>query len=72
MVVFLSGSAYNRRVRLQEGESSMTKHREDEYEFPCALIRGNEKTLLSKADMVKVRQFCMADIYKVTEISFAW
>ena len=41
----------------------MTKHREDEYEFPCALIRGNEKTLLSKADMVKViesRQFHLA------------
>lgn len=32
----------------------MTKHREDQYEFPCAVIRGNERTLLSKSDMLKV------------------
>ncbi len=39
------------------------KHREDEYEFPCAVIRGNEKTLLGKSDMIKVvesKQFQLA------------
>ena len=41
----------------------MTKHREDEYEFPCALVRGNERTLLRQSDMIKViesRQFQQA------------
>lgn len=32
----------------------MMKHREDEYQFPSAVIRGNERTLLGKADLLKV------------------
>lgn len=32
----------------------MMKHREDEYAFPCAIIRGNERTLMSRADLLKV------------------
>lgn len=34
----------------------MAKHRKDEYQYPCAVIRGNERTLLGKADMNKVAE----------------
>lgn len=32
----------------------MTRRKSDEYQFPCALIRGNERTLLSRNDMLKI------------------
>ncbi len=34
----------------------MAKHRRDDYQYPCAVIRGNERTLLGKADMNKVAE----------------
>ena len=34
----------------------MAKHRRDEYQYPCAVIRGNERTLLGKADVNKVAE----------------
>ena len=34
----------------------MAKHRRDEYQYPCAVIRGNERTLLGKADMNKIAE----------------
>ena len=34
----------------------MAKHRRDEYQYSCAVIRGNERTLLGKADMNKVAE----------------
>ena len=34
----------------------MAKHRRDEYQYPCAVIRGNERTLLGKADVAKVAE----------------
>ncbi|MCI8609826.1 MAG: V-type ATP synthase subunit C [Firmicutes bacterium] len=30
------------------------KHGQEQYEFPCAVIRGNEKTLLSRTDLIRV------------------
>ena len=32
----------------------MGKHRSNEYQYPCAVIRGNELTLLSAADLARV------------------
>lgn len=32
----------------------MAKHRRDDYQYPCAVIRGNELTLLGTADLHKV------------------
>ena len=32
----------------------MTMHKQDEYAFPCAVVRSNENNILSKADMAKV------------------
>lgn len=34
----------------------MSRHRRDEYQYPCAVIRGNERTLLGKADVNKVAE----------------
>lgn len=34
----------------------MAKHRRDEYQYPCAVIRGNERTLLGKADVNKMAE----------------
>lgn len=34
----------------------MAKHRRDEYQYSCAVIRGNERTLLGKADMNKAAE----------------
>jgi len=34
----------------------MAKHRRDEYQYPCAVIRGNERTLLSSADINKMAE----------------
>ena len=42
----------------------MAKHRRDEYQYPCAVIRGNERTLLGKADMNKVLE-AMRELYLV-------
>lgn len=41
----------------------MTKRKDDAYQFPCAVIRGNERTLLGRSDLLKVaeaRQFSLA------------
>lgn len=32
----------------------MTKHQPEEYIFSCAIVRGNERTLLSRADLLKL------------------
>lgn len=34
----------------------MAKHRKDEYQYPCAVIRGNELTLLSASDLNRVAE----------------
>ena len=34
----------------------MAKHKRNDYQYPCAVIRGNELTLLSTADMHKVAE----------------
>ena len=44
----------------------MAKHRRDEYQYPCAVIRGNERTLLGKADMNKACE--AADVQAVMNI----
>ena len=41
----------------------MTRRKSDAYQFPCAVIRGNERTLLGRNDLLKVveaRQFSLA------------
>lgn len=41
----------------------MTRRKDDVYQFPCAVIRGNERTLLGKNDLIRVveaRQFSQA------------
>lgn len=41
----------------------MTKRKDDAYQFPCAVIRGNERTLLGRSDLLRVieaRQFSQA------------
>ena len=49
----------------------MTKRKDDAYQFPCAVIRGNERTLLGRSDLLRVieaRQFSQAmNILAVTE-----
>ena len=32
----------------------MTRRKSDEYQFPCAVIRGNERTLLGRNDLLKI------------------
>ena len=32
----------------------MTKRKDDAYQFPCAVIRGNERTLLGRSDLMRV------------------
>lgn len=34
----------------------MAKHKRNDYQYPCAVIRGNELTLLSTADLYKVTE----------------
>lgn len=34
----------------------MAKHRRDEYQYPCAVIRGNERTLLEKVHVNKLAE----------------